>query len=93
MDRQEERDATITISLEIENTYDDGYEVTTYAKDEVIPAPPTLDEDSVDYADWAQTEIFPFTGTGKTEGDSWYDVTVLACSDERLVGRTFEFGY
>lgn len=83
---------TMTISLEIENTYDDGTEITTYATDVVMPVPPD-DVDGDDYHDWAFEHVFNLTGTGHTSGDSWYDVTVTACSVPALVGRTFEFGY
>lgn len=85
---------TITISLTIENTYELYDDVTTTVTDEVIPAPPTLDEDSEAYKDWGHEQIIDrFTGVGHEDGDSWYDVTVTACSEPALVGRTFQWGY
>jgi hypothetical protein len=89
---QPQPSATITISLDIENTYEDGEEVVTYVRDAVIPAPPPGRSDEA-LSTWADELIFDFTGTGRPDGDSWYDVIVTACSDPSLVGRTFEFGY
>jgi hypothetical protein len=82
----------ITISLEIENTYELYEDVTIAVHDEVIPAPPPQD-DTKAYDSWAYDHIYPFTGVGYESGDSWYNVTVTACSDPTLVGRTFEWGY
>lgn len=77
----------VTVSLRIENTYADGETVTTTVDTTV--SPPTWDE----LDEWAWEEIFPHTGTGKTDGDSWYDVKITASSEPRLVGRKFEYGY
>lgn len=84
--------ATITISLTIENTYEDGFTVVTDVTDAVIAAPPPVDDHDAHH-DWAYEHIFPFTGTGWTAGDAWYDVTVTACTDPTLVGQTYDFGY
>lgn len=87
-------DAEITISLKIENAYADGTQITTYATDVQMPAPPVGGEQDAEQWDtWKYEHLYAFTGTGRTDGDSWYDVTVTACSDPALVGRTFEFGY
>ena len=86
-----DRDETITISLAIENRYDDGTMIPTQVAGAVVPAPPTGDEDALQA--WAYEHIHPLTGTGRTHGDSWYDVTVTACSDPSLIGETYEFGY
>jgi hypothetical protein len=85
-------EATVTVSLEIENTYLDGDTVITTVTDVVIPDPPA-DEDSDEYHEWGREHIFQFTGTGRTEDDSWYDVTITASSRPELIGRTFQFGY
>lgn len=82
----------ITISLEIENRYEFGGMVVTHVTDEPITGPPTLDEEAEAYGQWAYDAIYPFTGTGRPSGKSWYDVTVTACTKPELVGRTFEFG-
>jgi hypothetical protein len=42
---------------------------------------------------WGREHIYQFTGTGRTDGDSWYDVTITASSRPELIGRTFQFGY
>jgi hypothetical protein len=46
-----------------------------------------------DLDDWAEDTIYPLTGTGKSNGDAWYDATITASSDPSLVGTTYEFGY
>lgn len=84
---------TITVSLKIENTYELYDDVTTYKTNEVIPAPPTLEEDSEAYREWASEHIREFTGVGHEDGDSWYDVTITDSSEPALIGRTFEWGY
>lgn len=84
---------TITISLEIENTYELYDDVTTHKTDVVIPAPPTMEEGTSEYDDWAYDHIYSLTGVGHEDGDSWYDVTITACSEPELVGRAFQFGY
>lgn len=84
----------VVVSLRIENTYEDGDEVITTPTDVAVPAPPHAgDEDA--YNDWANDYIMELCGTGRTKGDSWYDVEVTATSAPELlaVGTTFEFGY
>lgn len=85
-------DGMVTVSLAIENTYENGDVVNTTATDVVVPAPPA-DEESEEYAEWGREHIFQFTGTGRPAGDSWYDVTITASSRPELIGRTYEFGY
>jgi hypothetical protein len=82
----------ITISLAIENRYEGGLMIPTVVTDAVIPAPPP-DGDTDAMQEWEYEHIFSFTGTGRTRGDSWYDVTVTACSDPSMIGKTYEFGY
>jgi hypothetical protein len=57
--------------------------------DHEVPPPPS---DKAEQVDWANVHIGPLTGTGKTGCESWYEVTVTACIDPKLVGCTFEFG-
>jgi hypothetical protein len=85
------RPAEITLDLSIENTYEDGDEVTTTAT-ATLPLPPFGDEER---EEWANEHIMPLTGTGKTDGDAWYDVKVTASNMPDLipVGQTYEFGY
>ena len=85
--------ATITISLDIENAYELYDDVYTSATDVVVPAPPA--DDSDERGEWVQEHIYPLTGVGNTRGDSWHDVTITASSHPDLlaVGATFDFGY
>ncbi len=96
----------IAISLHIVNRYELYDTVETTVENEVIPAPPAerwekrtlpngvvIDVDTDAYDQWQQDHILNFTGTGRSRGDSWYDVKVTACSDPTLVGATYEFGY
>ncbi|GAA2650210.1 hypothetical protein [Paractinoplanes durhamensis] len=85
-------DRFITISLAIENRYEGGLMIPTQVVGAVIPAPP-VDGDADDMVAWEYDHIYEFTGTGRPDGDSWYDVTVVACSDPALVGKVYAFGY
>lgn len=80
------------MSLCIVNRYQFHDDVITTVTDVSMPAPPN--EDDVEaYAEWAYDNVYPLTGVGHLDGDSFYDVTVTACSDPALVGRQFEWGY
>lgn len=81
----------IEITVRIENTYENGDEIVT-VRTATVPAPPS-DEGERD--DWAYEHIHALTGTGRIDGDAWYDVEVTASSRPDLlpVGTTFEFGY
>jgi hypothetical protein len=89
---------TMTISLHIVNTYELYPTVETRVTDAIIAGcpighlPRTDDEHEV-FDDWAFDHIQVFTGVGHTDGDSFYDVTVTACSAAWLVGYTFAWGY
>lgn len=82
----------VTLTLQIDNIYEDGDEVRTTAT-VTVPAPPDPSDESA-YEDWAYDHIFAATGTGKTEGDSGYFVEVTETSDPATVpvGTEFEFG-
>lgn len=85
---------TITVSLTVENAYELYENETTTFTDVTIPAPPTTDRDSEEWTDWAYDAIYcEYTGVGHTDGDSWYDVTITACSEPALIGETFAWGY
>lgn len=79
----------ITVSLHIVNTYEDGEVITTEITGAEVATPPPAG----DLDDWAEGTIDPLTGTGKTNGDAWYDATITASSEPSLVGTTYEFGY
>ena len=80
---------TITVDLTIDNFYS-GETVQTFVLSAVVEAPESFVEDELQ--DWAVDELFEFTGTGRPDGDSSYDVTVTGSSKAALLGRTFEFG-
>jgi hypothetical protein len=83
----------VIVSLCVENAYELYEDVEVTVTDVVLPAPPD-DEESSDYQEWSQEYIIDrYTGTGHTDGDSWYDVEITASSDPALVGRTFDWGY
>lgn len=83
---------TVTVSLEMSNHYEYYDTVVTYETDAVVPAPPMGERDTEAFNDWAFTHLFQFTGAGHTDGDSWYDVTIVASSDPTLVGLDFTWG-
>jgi len=83
--------ADATIDLEIENVYADGRKIVTRVMDALVQAP-QKDSDEEALAEWAWDQLFPFTGTGRYEGDAWYQVFVTACDVPSLGGRKFEFG-
>ncbi|MFD2024125.1 MULTISPECIES: hypothetical protein [Promicromonospora] len=80
---------TITVDLTIDNFYP-GETVQTFVLSAVVGAPESFVEDELQ--DWATDELFEFTGTGRTHGDSSYDVTITGSSEAALLGRSFEFG-
>jgi hypothetical protein len=81
-------DATVT--LRIENAYEDGHEVVTRVTT-TLPLPLPVDEDERN--DWEYEHIYQHTGTGREHGDSWYDVEIVESTAPELVGMTFAFGY
>lgn len=74
------------IKLHIENYYDGDVVITEPVAYVTVP-----DDDDIE--DWADDQILPLTGTGRTEGNSAYFVTITEFSARPdLVGRKFEFG-
>jgi hypothetical protein len=86
----------MNLSIKIDNVYEDGEEVTNTLYDLNVEEPPAgrtaADVDSEEWADWAYDNLFPHTGTGKTQGDAGYFVEVIACDDPTMVGTKFEWG-
>jgi hypothetical protein len=82
----------IDLTLEIDNVYEDGEDVQTVAQVQV--SEPQGSDGSDTRSDWEMDEIFPHTGTGRTDGNSAYFVNVAASSRPDLipVGTTYEFG-
>ncbi|MGW4158718.1 hypothetical protein [Streptomyces sp. NPDC004788] len=82
---------TATVRLHIENRYESGMEIVT-TPTATVPIPVPM-EGTEAREEWDYDHIFPHTGTGWTEGDSWYDVEIVESTASELVGMTFEFGY
>ena len=81
---------TIALKLEIDNVYEDE-KIRTFVETQV-PEPP-LDRDSTEYEEWEQDYIFSTTGTGRTEGDAGYFVTVTDSSRPDLIPVGTEYEY
>lgn len=80
----------IDVTMEIENVYEDGTEITTHVTTQV-PRPEASDyKDGL--GDWADENLFDHTGADYPEGgDAGYFVNITASSDPRLVGQKVEF--
>jgi predicted DNA-binding transcriptional regulator YafY len=85
--------ARVTVSLTIENHYELYESVTTHVDDAPVEAPDPDDLAADDLDDWATDQLYDYTGTDHVDGDSWYDVTITASSEPRLVWKEFGFGY
>jgi hypothetical protein len=82
----------VRISVYVTNRYEHYGTINCEFHDELITLPP--ERDTEQYEEWQQQEIIDrFTGVGYTDGDSWYDVTIIASSVPALVGTTYDFGY
>lgn len=89
----------IHLKLRVVNTYELYNTVTTYPEADVPPPPDPDREGAERYDDeqreWEYDHIQPLTGTGRTDGASWYDVDVLESSRPDLIppGTSYAFGY
>lgn len=78
------------LHLQILNCYPDA-DVPDEA-DVEVPRPKDLTSDE-GMETWAYAHLFPLTGTGRTEGDAGYFVTITDSPEmPALVGRRFEWG-
>lgn len=83
--------STAKVTLQIENAYEDGTEITTVVTAEIaLPIPADGTDERIG---WEQMYIQPHTGTGKEDGDAWYDVEITESTVPELIGLTFSFGY
>lgn len=99
-DEDEDEPEEIEISLEIDNAYEDGHEVTTHVTTRV-PKPEDVDDED-EMADWWGEYIEEHTGAGYgiagQDGftrtlDATYTVKIVKSDeDPRLVGLTYEWG-
>lgn len=83
------KNPTITVDLTIDNFYPNKT-VQTFVQSAVVEAPESFGKDELQ--GWATDELFEFTGTGRTDGESSYEVTITGSSEAALLGRSFEFG-
>lgn len=87
----------ITVSLKITNTYE-FYSTAVVTVTDIhiaspsLACPPVTDAEFQALDDWAYENIYPYTGVGHADGDSWYDVTVTTSSLPWLTGYTFDWG-
>jgi hypothetical protein len=79
------------VRLRIENTYESGSTIIT--EPTVIVTLPIPAQYTDARSEWEYEQIFPHTGTGRCEGDSWYDVEIVESDQPALIGMTFAFGY
>ncbi len=82
----------MVVTMDIENTYERYGTVWTKVT-LLVPPEPDPEKDPDGHDDWTQRFINDQTGTGRTGGDSWYDITWTECSNPAHVGRTFDWGY
>lgn len=80
---------TVTVDLTIENIYPNEV-IQTLVHNEPVPVPTSLDRDELD--EWAMEHLFPFTGTGREDGDSSYTIRITGSSEQQLVDHVFEMG-
>ncbi|MEV4642755.1 hypothetical protein AB0J80_35975 [Actinoplanes sp. NPDC049548] len=79
-----------TVTLVIDNHYE-LYDTVTVITTVTIPLPPSEQNEEA-YDAWSYDHIYAETGTGRTDGDSWYFVRVTESTAPELLGREFEFG-
>jgi hypothetical protein len=87
---------TITINLNIVNSYGDGSSAAVTVTGLTIahpglPRPPVTDRQWQTLTDWADDHLWPLTGTGRTTGSACYEVTVTASTLPWLLGHTFDW--
>lgn len=82
---------TATVRLHIENHYE-LYDSVTTSREATVPLP-VPEEGTEERNDWEYEHIYPETGAGRSDGDSWYDVKIVESTVPELVGLEFEFGY
>jgi hypothetical protein len=82
---------TIRLTVKITNIYP-GRKPIEEERQVVVPRPRDVDN-RAGLAVWAEANLFPLTGTGQTEGDAGYFVTVTESPDlPALTGHECEWG-
>jgi hypothetical protein len=78
-----------TVTVRIENTYEDGHESVVEVEVET-PADPT------DLEDWWDDTVFEHTGDGHGADNpklgAWYEAKITRADDEKLVGMSMDWG-
>lgn len=82
---------TIVLSLVVENTYALSASATTSVLNIEVPRPPQPGTQA--HTDWLLEHIVHYSGTDRGTGNAGYDFTIVDCTDEALVGTTFDWGY
>jgi len=80
----------MTVTVKIENTYEDGHESVV----EVEVENPEPEDDDLDT--WWEDVVFPLTGDGHgakhPKLGCFYEATVIRADDQRMVGHTRDWG-
>lgn len=85
----------IDIEVSVENIYEDGSNVATVVTATVDePKVGPCDQGGCDLSEWADDNIYPHTGTGRTDGDAAHfaEIVKAPAGWEFLVGEQFEWG-
>lgn len=81
----------ITLDVTFTSIYEGGEESVVATTLKVEAPPEGFTEDELEM--WADDVLFPYTGTGRTEGDAGYFAKITACPDmDELTGAEFEWG-
>lgn len=79
----------IVVDFKVENVYSTQTITCYYTEAVNEPEPGTED----DLLDWAEDELFQFTGAGIPEGDAAYYLEITGCTARpELVGKAFTWG-
>jgi hypothetical protein len=78
----------MTVTVRIENTYEDGHESVLEVEVESPEVPTDLEE-------WWEERVWEHTGDGHALGSgmgAWYEATIIEADDASLVGLSMEWG-
>jgi len=82
----------MSVTVKIENTYEDGHETELII--EVQDPPAGSDEENLEL--WWEEEVWPHTGDGYGEKHPklgcWYEATITGADENWLVGLSMEWG-
>jgi len=79
----------MTVTVKIENTYEDGHESTLEVEVEAPEVPSDLEE-------WWEERVYEHTGDGHgakyPQLGSWYTATIIRAEDAQLLGMSTDWG-